>query len=158
MAMKTIVVPVDFSDVTNAMIEKAVEMARAFSCSLTLIHVVEPEPDFVDYTPGPEVMREMVAEDLRQERHRLHELAAQLRATGLDVVGRVRRGPAVDRILEVVEEVKPDLLVMGSHGHGALYDLLVGSVAEHVLRKVTCPVVVVPSRYAERRAGPEEKP
>lgn len=54
----------------------------------------------------------------------------------------------MERLLAEQGRLAADAIVLGSHGHGALYDLLVGSVAEGVLRRAPCPVVVVPSRPA----------
>ena len=56
------------------------------------------------------------------------------------------QGPTIETIIEEAGRLKVDMIVVGSHGHGAMYQLLVGSVSEGVLHRATCPVLVVPAR------------
>jgi nucleotide-binding universal stress UspA family protein len=143
--MKTILVPIDFSDVTTRVIETARIMASALGGKLVLLHVSEPEPDFVGFEPGPMAVRTTVVRDFRKERQRLEELRSQVSTAGLDVLALHIQGPLVDKVLDQAEEHHADLIVMGSHGHGALYEFLVGSVTNGVLRSAKCPVMVVPA-------------
>jgi nucleotide-binding universal stress UspA family protein len=143
--MKTILVPIDFSDVTPHVIETATKFATAFLSRVVILNVAEPEPDFVGFEAGPPTVRIAVARDFKAEHQRLDELKAQSAPTGLDVVVLHVQGPIVEKILHEATEQKADLIVIGSHGHGALYDLLVGSVTQGVIKAARCPVVVVPS-------------
>ena len=142
--MKTILVPIDFSDATAPVIAQAQLFARAFGSNLVLLKVAEPEPDFVGFEPGPQTVRVAVAHDYRAEHARIDELKAQCATTGLTVTGLHVQGPIVEKILEQAAEHGAGLIVMGSHGHGALYELLVGSVTQGVMKGTKCPVVVVP--------------
>jgi nucleotide-binding universal stress UspA family protein len=146
--MKTILVPIDFSDVTKRVIETARTMASAFGGKLVLLHVSEPEPDFVGFEPGPMAVRTTVVRDFRVERQRLEELRSEISTAGLDVLALHIQGPLVDKVLDQAGEHHADLIVMGSHGHGALYEFLVGSVTNGVLRSAKCPVLVVPANVA----------
>ena len=67
MKIDTIVVPVDFSDVTPQVVRHATEMAKAFGSRIILLHISEPEPDFVGYEAGPQAVRATVARDFRTE-------------------------------------------------------------------------------------------
>ena len=145
MNARTILVPLDFSDVTPRVIEVAKEMAQAFGGSLVLLHVAEPEPDFVGFEPGPQPVRMSVARDFRAEHQRLEELKSEFAAAGLQVTALQIQGATVEKILHAAEQHGAGLIVMGSHGHGALYELLVGSVTHGVMKGAHCPVVVVPS-------------
>ncbi|MEW5940915.1 MAG: universal stress protein [Chloroflexota bacterium] len=69
-----------------------------------------------------------------------------MRKAGLDATALVVQGATVETILNEASKLEADMIVVGSHGHGALYQLLVGSVCEGVLRKAACPVLVVPTR------------
>lgn len=91
-----------------------------------------PQPIEVEQTEGSE--------------KRLELLAGPLRSAGIDVACEVVVGLAVDEILERAKAVPADYIVLGSHGHGALYHLFSGSVVTGVLQHSTCPVVVVPVR------------
>ncbi|HEX8312533.1 MAG TPA: universal stress protein [Chthoniobacteraceae bacterium] len=141
--MKTILVPVDFSDVTTAVLSAAQTLAQAFGSKIILLHVSEPEPDFVGFEPGPQTVRMSVARDLHAEHRQLEELKQTLL---VDSLALHIQGPMAEKILLQAAEHSADLIVMGSHGHGALYELLVGSVTSSVLKSAACPVLVVPAR------------
>lgn len=147
--MKTILVPVDFSDVTAHVVETAQKFAAAFQSRLVLLNVAEPEPDFVGFEAGPPTVRLAVARDYKVERQRLDELKAQCASSGGEVIALHIQGPIVDKILHEAGEQQAYLIVIGSHGHGALYDLLVGSVTHGVIKDALCPVVVVPAPNKE---------
>lgn len=146
--MKTILVPVDFSDATAGVVREAVRLARAFAANILMIHIAAPEPEFVGYDAGPPSVRTAVARDLVEEHRRMHELTASLDGQGVQVTALVFQGYPVEKILAEAEKWDADLIVMGAHGHGLLHNLLVGSVTEGVLRKTACPVLVVPARAA----------
>jgi len=143
--MKNILVPVDFSDVTSNVVETARKFAAAFDGHLIILNVAEPEPDFVGFEAGPPTVRVAMARDFKVERQHLDDIKARLAASGLDATALHIQGPTVEKILHEVGEQQADLIVMGSHGHGALYDLLVGSVTNGVIKGAKCPVVVVPA-------------
>ena len=68
-----------------------------------------------------------------------------LEARGLDVTPMLVQGPTVELLLNEADKLGIDMIIMGSHGHGALYNALVGTVSEGVLHKAKCPVLIVPS-------------
>jgi len=144
--VKSILAPIDFSDSTEAVASTACTLARAFGAKLWLVHVAAPEPDFVGYEVGPQSVRDQRAGHLREEHRRLQELAEAIRDDGVDTAALLIQGPTVAKILSEAERVGADLIVLGSHGHGAVYRTLLGSVSESVLRQATCPVTVVPHR------------
>ena len=143
--MKTILVPVDFSDTTAPVLAEAQVLAKALGGELVLLKVAEPEPDFVGFEPGPQTVSVAVAHDYRAEHVKLDELKAQAAAGGLAVTALHVQGPIVEKILDLAAERGAGMIVMGSHGHGALYELLVGSITQGVLKGAKCPVVVVPA-------------
>ena len=143
--MKTILVPVDFSDTTTPVLAEAQVLAQALGAELVLLKVAEPEPDFVGFEPGPQTVRMAVAHDFRAEHSRLEDLKAVAEAGGLKATAMHVQGPIVDKILDQAKERGAVMIVMGSHGHGALYELLVGSITQGVLKGAKCPVVVVPA-------------
>jgi len=144
--VESILVPVDFSDVTEDVVEVATSMAAAFRSRLTLVHVEEPEPDLVGFEPGPVPVASAVPLMLRARQDQLEKLRAKLAAAHLEVSAVYTSGPIVERVREQAKSMGADLIVMGSHGHGALYNLLVGSVASGVMKHPPCPVLLVPSR------------
>jgi nucleotide-binding universal stress UspA family protein len=145
-AMKTILVALDFSDISDRLVTTAATIAQAFGARLVLLHVSEPEPDFVGFDTGPMVVRSAVARDFRAEHQHLEEARALAARSGIETTALHIQGGLVEKILSQADTHAAELIVIGSHGHGALYDLLVGGVASGVLRGAKCPVLVVPSR------------
>lgn len=147
--MNTILALVDFSDVTEAVVEQAASMAKGLEAEVVILHVAEPDPDFVGYEAGPQTVRDAVAGRLRDEHHSLRKIEDRIKAQGVAVTSLLVQGPTIEKCLSEAARLQPLLMVIGSHGHGLLRDLLVGSVTEGVLRKAACPVLVVPSRAWE---------
>jgi len=146
--MKRILVCVDFSDVTDKLVQKAAQFASALDASVTLFHVVMPEEFYPTYEAGPTP----VLTDSRLAVDRAKQTIAAwrqpLEAAGADVETRVIEGPPVRTILHEIEALDAGLVMMGTHGHGPLHNVLFGSVTEGVVRKSMVPVMVVPSRDA----------
>jgi len=145
---KKILAAVDFSELTGPLLEHAAELARALSAQLWLVHAAAPEPDFVGYDPGPVGVRQQVATHLRENHRRLQDHADALRRRGLDVTALLVQGPTVETILREAEKLEVDLLLLGSHGRGALSRVLLGSVSEGVLRRARIPVMILPAAMA----------
>jgi nucleotide-binding universal stress UspA family protein len=146
--MKAILVPFDFSDVSAKVAQSASLLAKAFGSRVILVHVAEPEPEFVGYDAGPLTVRVAVAHDIHADQRQLEAL--KLEFSGVDVLALHVQGSVPEEILDLAREHEATLVVMGSHGHGALYHLFVGSVAGAVLKDAHCPVLIVPG---DRRAG-----
>lgn len=149
--MKTILVPVDFSDVTEKVVATATSLAGAFDSSVILVHVAEPEPQFVGYDPGPLGVRVSVPVDPQVDQRRLEALKQKF--DGANVLALNVEGSVPDEILDLALEHAATVIVMGSHGHGAFYNLFVGSVTQAVLKGAACPVLIVPGDH--RLAGKE---
>jgi nucleotide-binding universal stress UspA family protein len=141
-----ILVPIDFSSVTEEVLGHAQVLSGAFSGKLWLLHVAAPDPDFVGYSAGPQSVRDQMAKIFHQEHQQLQGEAETLRESGIDATAVLAQGPTIETIMEEAERRKVDMIVLGSHGHGAVHQLLVGSVSEGVLHRATCPVLVVPAQ------------
>lgn len=143
--MKTLLVSVDFSAATRAVVETAVELAQASRARLLLHHSVMPPVVTAEFGVSAELMQETLEVLEKGARRQLAHIEDELTARGVQTeTALTTGGPAADRILEKAAECKAAMIVLGSHGHTALYDLLVGGTTHGVLRKAQCPVVVVP--------------
>jgi nucleotide-binding universal stress UspA family protein len=140
-----IIVAVDFSEVTRSIVELVGRMSPQMASHVYLLHAAEPDPDFVGWAAGPAVVRDQMAAEFHREHRELEDLAEGLRSSGLEVTALLIQGPTVRTILQEVDKLGGHLLVVGSHGHGAAYDLLVGSISAEVIRRSKIPVLVVPS-------------
>jgi nucleotide-binding universal stress UspA family protein len=141
-----ILVAVDLSPASKKIVAAARDVAGLTGASVYVLHVAEPEPDFVGYDAGPEVVRTQVAEELHREHKAVQSLARGLRDEGLDATALLIRGPTVETTLKEADKLKAGLIVVGSHGHGAVYDVLVGSYSAGIIRRSKLPVLVVPCR------------
>lgn len=141
----SLLVAVDFSAVTERQVA-AVERLAAPGRRIHVLHVAEPDPDFVGFEGGPDTVREQIAAEFRQEHRQVQALAARLRDAGFDATGLLVQGATVSTILEQAEKLAAHAIVVGSHGRGALFDLVVGGVSAGVIRNAQVPVLVVPSR------------
>ena len=144
-----ILTAIDFFDSTEMVIRVTRKLALSMSAQVRLIHVAEPDPDFVGYDGGPHEVRDQVAAEYHQEHKALQELAESLRNDGVQASAVLTRGAIVETVLEQAETHDTDLIIVGSHGHGAVYDILVGSISEGIIRKSKCPVTVVPGNTAD---------
>lgn len=141
----TAVVALDFSAVSGRQLEVVARVTRE-DHHIYLLHVAEPDPDFVGFDVGPDVVRDQMAEQFHREHEQIQAMARRLRDDGRDVTGLLVQGPTVNTILGQAEKLEADLIVVGSHGHGAVFDMLVGSISAEVIRRSKIPVLVVPSR------------
>jgi nucleotide-binding universal stress UspA family protein len=146
--MNNILAAVDFSSISQAVVDRAAELAAHDQARVWLVHAAAPEPDFVGYDPGPASVRDSVAEHLREEHRSLQAMAAELRERGFDATALLIQGPTIEVVLGEARKISADVIVVGSHGHGAVHRALLGSVSEGVLRKTEVPVLVVPARAA----------
>jgi nucleotide-binding universal stress UspA family protein len=145
-AIRTILVPTDFSQCSLAGTEYAAFLARRLGATLRLFHAMYPYTNyvFVDRA-GVRLsgLAEAVEETARQEIDALKQMDF---LRGVPVQTELRPGPAVDEICAAASEPDVDLIVTSTHGRTGLKHALIGSVAEHVVRYAERAVLVVPSR------------
>ena len=141
-----ILVAVDLSPASEDVVEAARLIAEPIGATVYILHAAEPEPDFVGYDAGPEVVRTQVAQELRREHRGVQALAEKLRRSGLNATALLVRGPTVETTLKEAKSLKAELIVVGTHGHGAVYDVLIGSYSAGIIRRSKLPVLVVPIR------------
>ena len=151
--MKNIVACVDFSATTSSVVETAAALATALRTKLYLLNVVVVQKG-TGYETVP-MLGQNTAEKIHRGRARLNELREPLLQHGLDIstILLEESRSSVKAIAEEARRVDAGLIVIGSHGHGALHRMLMGSTAEGVLHKSTCPVVVVPARPTEQASS-----
>jgi nucleotide-binding universal stress UspA family protein len=160
--MKRILVPIDFSDVTPSLIDLARQLAKALDAEIHLVHVKEftaaATPGALGYglaglpelapmsgvpVPGFETMPETIPEDEGQT-SKLTKWQEEIAHDGIKVSLQEPSGAVAEEILNQADALNADLIMMGTHGHGAMYNLLVGSATKGVLKHSTRPVLLVP--------------
>ncbi len=145
--MKTLLVPLDFSAASGSLLQTAASLAQALGARLVVLHVVQPIVPTGDLMMMPDLaqisaMQKAAKEDARVQ---LTQACEKVATKGLAIESELLDGPASAVILERSRALPAELVIMGSHGHTALYDLLLGSTSHAVLKKSPCPVVIVPS-------------
>jgi len=140
--IERVLIPVDFSETAGAAADYGCELALRLGARVTLLHVFSPgiiaTPDAV-VMPTPEELRSLA----NGARRHLWSLAQKLERDGLAIDCIAVEGSAADGIREIAEREHADLIVMGTHGRRGLTALVMGSVAEAIVRRAKCPVLVV---------------
>ena len=137
LSIRRILYPTDYSELSRPALDMACALARDFDAELVICHVSPP--------PIAAVADGMVVDIPTGE---AEQMAARLEKVQPDnprlpVTHKLLRGDPAAEIVRFAARAKIDLIVLGTHGRGGLSRLLMGSVAEHVLRKAQCPVVTV---------------
>lgn len=145
--IKRILVPTDFSEPADAALTYALDLAAKLGARVTLIHVFDdPFANGIytgEYMPMPAEMRAEIIADLRRK---LAEAVA--RRGHSEMNPEVLFGSTARTIVDGASERNVDLIVMGTHGRGGMAHLLLGSVAERVVRTASCPVLTIRCKAA----------
>lgn len=145
--MKTLLVAVDLSDASTVVMHTASSFARQLGARLEIIHVVEPMVTTVPIGAAMDVIEvappSTTHEDLEFQTRELNRRVGPM-LSGVEFSASAVIGMAADEIVERAASAGADFIVMGSHGHGAIYHLFAGSVVTGVLKRAQTPVLVVP--------------
>jgi nucleotide-binding universal stress UspA family protein len=155
--MKTILAPIDFSPASQHVVRAASQLACAMEARLVLLHVLQPVSRFRHDSALAESGAEFAALVESDTSRRLEQLQRELLSQGVAAHAIHRRGNAGRCIVQQANRLAADYIVIGSHGHSAVYDLIVGSTTSRVLKDVSCRVVVVPPSVGEppRKGRPD---
>ena len=149
MVIRNVVVPIDFSEVSEAALVYGRNVARAFGARLHVLHVAENDflrPTAADpHTLSAAIERRLAEKLTKDDREVLHAVA----------VVRKSDTPAGEIVQYAVSE-NVDMIVMGTHGRRGIAHVLLGSVAEHVVRSASCPVLTV--RHPHGATAPSSAP
>jgi nucleotide-binding universal stress UspA family protein len=139
----SILVPLDGSRMAASALRYATVLAQAFHAQLKLVGVAET-PDTSEWLDQALILEQQYQQRYREVREYLQTVAEQLRAQGLQVQFQALKGfPARDLLQAYEQEAGVDLVVMTTHGRSGMHRLLVGSVAEHLLRHGTIPMLLI---------------
>ena len=142
MEIKKILCPVDFSEISANALEYAVFLASHHHADLLLLHVVEHLHEFDHYQILVFTPQELTEKMEKQAYEELRKLTEPIKKT-IKVETVIRQGKAFVEIIREAKEKDMDMIVMGSHGRTGISHMLIGSVAEKVVRKAHCTVLIV---------------
>ncbi|MBU1100289.1 MAG: universal stress protein [Bacteroidetes bacterium] len=140
-----ILVPVDFSKNTQTILDEALKIALKLNAKLCLLHVADSVPEFLGMEHGPQSPRDTLLRKHEESKKALLEIVDTLKNQDCGVESKWTTGPIIEMVLKEAKILKADMIVVGSHGHGAMYQILVGSVSEGILHQSDVPVLVVPT-------------
>jgi nucleotide-binding universal stress UspA family protein len=143
-----ILVAIDLKSGTDRLLAEAQRYAQALDAIVNIIHVADPDPDFVPYIKGAgyeQTKRDNRAKEFRLEHQQVHAFAEKMRSTGIQVDQALTvQGSTLEAILKEARKLCTDLLILGSHHHGTLYRLWYGDVAIDAAKEAPCALLVVP--------------
>jgi nucleotide-binding universal stress UspA family protein len=138
-AITHIITPVDLEEHSNKLIEYAAYMADKLGAKLTLIHVLEPIHTIVDIEMGSSTLEKYTENRLQTARDFLQKLAAPYP----ECTTKILQGVIVDAIVDFAKSKKAEMIIIGTHGSKGIEKLLLGSVAERVVKNAHCPTLVM---------------
>lgn len=142
--LHSILVPTDFSKSSDNALTYAVAFAEKFGAKILLLHVVQDLALFIPEAvlPAPPLVPP-VEQFLTAAKEALDRAIRRLNRPGVTIQPEVAEGVTYEEVLRVARERDVDLIVMGTHGHTGLAHVLLGSIAEKVVRRAPCPVLTV---------------
>lgn len=149
--MKTILAAIDFSPVSRDVVAHAIALARAFNARVAIFNAVQPPQVVTDLAPLVGEALQITEEVERASRQHLHRIQKRCADRGVSVDPICQQGFAVPSIVALAKRLEACYIVLGSHGHTAFYDLVAGGTASGVLKRATCPVVVVTAKPKKRK-------
>mgnify|MGYP001551063062 FL=1 len=144
-----ILVCVDLSDSTEEILKSIERLCKPLNAKIWLLHNAMPEPDTIEFKIDPIEARETIAKKFHHQHRQIQELAERFRKSRGDAHALLVHGKTVDVILQEASDLDIDLIVVGSHGHGAMDQLLLGSVSEGVWHRSSRPVLVRPTHECD---------
>ena len=138
-------VAVDFSESMEKIVESVKLCIHDEKDEIILLHVAEPDPDFVGYEVDTPQMRDIEAKRYYKEMCALDEIKADLKKEGIASKALLIQGSIVETILKEAEKLNIDTIIIGSHGKNFMQRALLGSSSSGVIHKSTRPVLVVPT-------------
>ncbi len=142
--MINIILPVDFSEATDKLVDGAMKFARETNGKLCLIHVAPADIGFAIGDMGFQYFPEVEQNEIKQELLQLNNLEQRIISSGVDCEHLLKQGIAGDIILDYAREKSAGYIVMGSHGRSNMYDVFVGSLTKELTRRSPVPVLVIP--------------
>ena len=140
-----LLVCLDFSPLSDRVVAEAIALARPSGASIVLLHVVRTEPALTTRGSGPPGGHRVPPAHVDEVGAKVAAVAERMRAEGLEVRPELRLadGEIHDAILEEIATHQASYVVIGSHGHSQVFELVIGSVTRGVLRGARVPVLVV---------------
>ena len=143
MQFRHILAPTDFSEYSKQAVASALEWAQKFGAKLTILHVIELPPYPVEGYVPPSLSATFMDDLERQATTDLAQLVPEAESAGVEVARLVAVGSSYRTIIDMAEAEQVDLIVMATAGRTGFSRLVMGSIAERVVRTASCPVLTI---------------
>lgn len=145
MTIKKVLIPTDFSELSNEAIDTALPMVKQLGAEISFLHIIER----LDH---PDEMTALFDEGYAYLMDRAHallnDLVIRAKQENITAESEIANGTPYLEILRMAEKIGADLIIMGTHGRKGLDHMLMGSQAERVVRMAACPVTTIKTRKA----------
>lgn len=142
--MVNIVVPIDFSDKTDQLIDATVKFAKQINGKVFVIHVAPTDIGFAIGDMGFQYFPEVEQNEIKEELLQLNTIQQRFLVHDIDCEHILKQGLAKETILEYAQEKNADYIIVGSHGRSEVYDVFIGSLTKGLTKSSPVPVVVIP--------------
>ena len=142
--MKNIILPIDFGDSTDKLLQGALQFAKEINGNICLIHVAPSDMGFAIGDMGFQYFPEVEQSEIQDELSSLNDLQEKVLNEGVACEHLLKQGIAKEVILEYAAEKNAAYIVMGSHGRSGIYDVFVGSLTKELTKTSPIPVLVIP--------------
>jgi nucleotide-binding universal stress UspA family protein len=143
MQFRHILAPTDFSDYSKQAVASALELAKKFGAKLSILHVIEMPPYPVEGYVPPSLTATFLEDLERQASQELAQVVPEAESAGMEVVRQAVVGSPYQKIIDMAEAEQVDLIVMATAGRTGFSRLMMGSIAERVVRTASCPVLTI---------------
>jgi nucleotide-binding universal stress UspA family protein len=141
--------PTDFSECAAHAQAAAIDLARTLGAEIVLLQVLVETPLYGENVLNMPKVQSVYDAQRKWAEETLEARVADLRQRGMKASYRVQAGVPFEEIVRIAEEERADMIVMGTHGRGGLNRVLLGSIAERVIRLAPCPVLTVRQAKSE---------
>ena len=146
MQFRHILAPTDFSEYSKQAVASALELAKKFGAKLSILHVVELPPYPVEGYVPPSLSATFLEDLERQASQDLAQVVPEAESAGIEVARLVTVGSPYRKVIDMAEAEQVDLIVMATAGRTGFSRLVMGSIAERVVRTAPCPVLTIRPR------------
>ena len=147
-AIQQVIVPVDFNKHSDTLAEFALSFAHKWDAQLTFIHVMKQLPNYKDY--DSHILSKLEINILIHAQKKMFDFMGKIKSCGRDCAGEVLTGVAVDAIIAYAQDKAADLIIISTHGSQGIKKVLLGSVADRVIKGAPCPTLVFNPYMGER--------
>ena len=146
MQFRHMLAPTDFSEYSKQAVASALELAKKFGAKLSILHVVELPPYPVEGYVPPSLTATFMEDLEREASQELAQVVPEAESAGVEVARLVTVGSPYHKIIDLAEAEQVDLIVMATAGRTGFSHLIMGSIAERVVRTASCPVLTIRPR------------